>query len=84
MHRRQIGSVPTPWPSWMIAAHPSPERSDPVALREFLGTLTTYVRAFDSHAKRSLENVEFIKQRFGYAETDIRVRSAQVILRLCG
>ncbi|KAJ7285121.1 hypothetical protein C8J57DRAFT_1290493 [Mycena rebaudengoi] len=30
---RFIGSVPTPWPSWLIAAHPSPSRAPPDTLR---------------------------------------------------
>lgn len=67
---RFIGSVPTPWPSWLIAAHP--ERASADALRAFLNTLTTYVRAFDSAEKRSGPNVEFIKEKFGYPEEDIK------------
>ncbi|KAI0719327.1 periplasmic binding protein-like II [Cerioporus squamosus] len=37
---RFIGSVPTPWPSWLIAAHPT--RAPPDALKLFLASLTTY------------------------------------------
>ena len=69
----QIGSVPTPWPSWLIAAHP--ERAPVDALRPFLGTLSTYVRDFNSEAKRAGPNVEFIKDKFGYPEEDIQVQS---------
>ncbi|PVG04360.1 periplasmic binding protein-like II [Serendipita vermifera] len=43
---RVIGSVPTPWPSWMIAAHTSPKRAPPVEVREFLATLNTSVQTF--------------------------------------
>ncbi|OSX57786.1 hypothetical protein POSPLADRAFT_1076248 [Postia placenta MAD-698-R-SB12] len=66
---RFIGSVPTPWPSWLIAAHPT--RATPVALRTFLSTLTTYVQTFDSPEKRAQDDVEFIKAKFGYPEADI-------------
>ncbi|KAH8092656.1 periplasmic binding protein-like II [Cristinia sonorae] len=66
---RFIGSVPTPWPSWLIAAHPVRASSD--ALKRFLSKLTTYVRAFDSEENRKTANVEFIKYRFGYPEEDI-------------
>ena len=69
----QIGSVPTPWPSWLIAAHP--ERAPADALRPFLSTLTGYVREFDSQEKRAGPNVEFIKDKFGYPEEDIEARS---------
>ncbi|KAH7341758.1 hypothetical protein B0J17DRAFT_704311 [Rhizoctonia solani] len=69
---RFIGSVPTPWPSWLIAAHPSPERADPAALRNFLGKLTEYVAKFDSSEQRAQADVEFIRERFGYPESDIR------------
>ncbi|KAJ3479529.1 hypothetical protein NLI96_g8998 [Meripilus lineatus] len=67
---RFIGSVPTPWPSWLIAAHPTRAPAD--ALRVFLQKLTTYVRNFDSEEKRAHENVEFIKEKFGYPEEDIK------------
>jgi len=67
---RFIGSVPTPWPSWLIAAHPT--RATAEALRTFLGTLTTYVRAFDSPEERAQADVEFIKAKFGYPEEDIK------------
>lgn len=74
-HSPQIGSVPTPWPSWLIAAHPSSKRAPPAALRAFLTNLTTYVRAFDSAEKREGgANLQFIKEKFGYPEDDIKVR----------
>ncbi|KAI0043812.1 hypothetical protein FA95DRAFT_1627735 [Auriscalpium vulgare] len=69
---RFIGSVPTPWPSWLIAAHPSPDRAPPDALRVFLHGLSSYVRAFDSEEKRESADVEFIKGKFGYPEEDIK------------
>lgn len=73
----QIGSVPTPWPSWLIAAHPTRAPTD--ALRVFLEKLSTYVRSFDSKEKRSHEDVEFIKDKFGYPETDIKVRFSRTV-----
>ena len=42
----QIGSVPTPWPSWMVAAHTNPIRAPVKPVREFLSSLTTHVRKF--------------------------------------
>ncbi|KAJ7126868.1 periplasmic binding protein-like II [Mycena epipterygia] len=68
---RFIGSVPTPWPSWLIAAHPSPSRAPPDALRSFMTGLSGYVRTFDSAANRAGPNVEVIKAKFGYPEQDI-------------
>ncbi|KAH9838280.1 periplasmic binding protein-like II [Rhodofomes roseus] len=65
-----IGSVPTPWPSWLIAAHPT--RASPEALRTFLDTLTTYVRTFDDPAQRAAADVEYIKDKFGYPEDDVK------------
>ena len=72
----QIGSVLTPWPSWLIAAHPSDVRAPPGAVRAFLSSLSKYVRAFDSQEKRAIADVDFIKERFGYREEDIKVRRA--------
>lgn len=69
----QIGSVPTPWPSWMIAASTDPERAPIEALKSFLSKLTTYVRSFDSEEKRAKDDVEFIKDKFGYPEDDVVV-----------
>ena len=69
----QIGSVLTPWPSWLIAAHPSDKRAPPGAVRAFLSSLSRYARAFDSQEKRAVSDVEFIKERFGYQEEDIKV-----------
>ncbi|KAH0585215.1 hypothetical protein H2248_008464 [Termitomyces sp. 'cryptogamus'] len=66
-----IGSVPTPWPSWLIAAHPSPTRAPADEVRRFLEKLTTYVLAFDSTESRESANVEFIKRHFGYPSDDI-------------
>ncbi|KAJ7761903.1 periplasmic binding protein-like II [Mycena maculata] len=68
---RFIGSVPTPWPSWLIAAHPSPDRAAPDALRSFIAGLSGYVRAFDSAANRAGPNLEVIKAKFGYPAEDI-------------
>ncbi|KAF5342451.1 hypothetical protein D9611_001634 [Ephemerocybe angulata] len=65
-----IGSVPTPWPSWLIVG--SPERADPSAVKDILQRLTGFVREFDSEQKREKENVDFIKAKFGYPEEDIK------------
>ncbi|KAI0734324.1 periplasmic binding protein-like II [Fomitopsis betulina] len=67
---RFIGNILTPWPSWMIAAHPT--RAPPEALHAFLDTLTTYARAFDEPAQRTGADIEFIKDKFGYPEEDVK------------
>jgi len=69
---RFIGSVLTPWPSWLIAAHPSPERASPQAVKDFLESLSKYVREFDSAENRKSADVEFIKAKFNYPEEDIK------------
>ncbi|KAF9565413.1 periplasmic binding protein-like II [Agrocybe pediades] len=66
---RFIGSVPTPWPSWLIAAHP--ERASSEAVSSFLTGLTAYVNAFNSEESRKTANVPFIEQKFGYPKEDI-------------
>ena len=63
--------MPTPWPSWLIAAHP--ERAVPADVSSFLNSLTTYVTAFDSEESRATKNVPFIIERFGYPKEDIEV-----------
>ena len=79
----QIGSVPTPWPSWLIAAHPSADRAPPDALRVFLANLTDYVRSFDSAASREGAGLEFIKAKWGYPEVDIKVSSRNATSETC-
>ncbi|KAH9945145.1 periplasmic binding protein-like II [Epithele typhae] len=67
---RFIGSVPTPWPSWLIAAHPT--RAPAPALAPFLSALSAHVRAFDAPDARAAADVAFIAGRFGYPEADIK------------
>ncbi|KAH7884436.1 periplasmic binding protein-like II [Phlebopus sp. FC_14] len=62
--------VPTPWPSWLIAAHPT--RAPALAVQEFLSSLSGYVRSFSSAEQRAEPSVEFIKETFGYPEADVR------------
>ncbi|KAG9039220.1 hypothetical protein FRB95_011805 [Tulasnella sp. JGI-2019a] len=69
---RFIGSVPTPWPSWSIAAHTSTSRAPVDKVINFVATLTTYVNEFDSHTARAQRDVDYIKDHFGYPEEDIR------------
>ena len=68
---RKIGSVPTPWPSWLIAAHPS--RVPLKDVGTFLKELTRHVRDFDSEANRVRADIKFIQKNFGYAVEDIEV-----------
>ncbi|KAK7050870.1 hypothetical protein VNI00_004982 [Paramarasmius palmivorus] len=65
---RFIGSVPTPWPSWLAAAQPNASAEE---LKTFLSTLSNYVRSFHSAESRASKNVGFIKDKFGYPEQDI-------------
>ena len=71
----------TPWPSWMIAAHPTRAPND--ALRTFLSDLSEYVREFNSEEQRAQADVEFIKQKFGYPEDDIRVSCSLSAVQHC-
>ncbi|KAG6334413.1 hypothetical protein ID866_4682, partial [Astraeus odoratus] len=67
---RFIGAVPTPWPSWLIAAHP--ERASTEELKAFLSSLTRYVQEFQKPESRAGPSVEFIKRVFGYPEEDVK------------
>ena len=62
----------------MIAAHTSADRAPPAAVQSFLTRLTGFVRAFDSKENRASANVDFIKERFGYPEADIKAWLATV------
>ncbi|TCD64813.1 hypothetical protein EIP91_003594 [Steccherinum ochraceum] len=62
---RFIGSVPTPWPSWLIAAHPT--RAAPAA-----AALSTFLSKLSEYGVRESKDVEFIKEKFGYPEEDIK------------
>jgi hypothetical protein len=73
--------VPTPWPSWLIAAHPSQERAPTDEVRAFLVALSTYVVSFDAPENRAGPNVEFIKETFGYPEEDISVEFYSIPLK---
>ncbi|KIM80503.1 hypothetical protein PILCRDRAFT_822603 [Piloderma croceum F 1598] len=68
---RFIGSVLTPWPSWLIAAHPSTDRVPIDDLNKFLKTLSTYVGRFKLANNRT-STLEFIKDKFGYQAEDIK------------
>ncbi|KAJ7707582.1 periplasmic binding protein-like II [Mycena rosella] len=72
---RFIGSIPTPWPSWLIAAHPSPSRAPPEALRTFMAALSGYVRAFDSAANRAGPNLEAWLKTVAYPEDCLAIPS---------
>jgi hypothetical protein len=56
----------------MIAVRPSSSSLAGDALRAFLASLSAYVREFDTPSKRAGPNVEFIKEKFGYQEEDIK------------
>ncbi|KAF8126901.1 periplasmic binding protein-like II [Boletus edulis] len=67
---RFIGQVLTPWPSWLIAAHPT--RAAPSDLCAFLNGLSGCVRAFASPEHCAGPSAAFIQQTFGYAEDDVK------------
>lgn len=70
---RFIGSVPTPWPSWSIAAStPTLAAAESrAAVRTFLSALQEYVVRFDSAEARVSDNIDFIEQEFGYERADV-------------
>lgn len=70
----------TPWPSWLIAAHPSPTRAPVEEVRTFLEGLTKYVITFDSSDNREDANVKFITKNFGYPAGDVKVRLAVLFI----
>ena len=78
----QIGSVPTPWPSWLIAAHP--ERAQAKDLSAFLDGLTKFVNDFDSPDARATKNIPFIESKFGYQKADIEASISAVYLPMVG
>ncbi|KAF8340517.1 periplasmic binding protein-like II [Cantharellus anzutake] len=70
---RFIDSVPTPWPSWMIAAQTKdPSESEPFdfLVSNWLESLTVYINRFTT-ADTAIQ-VKYIKDTFGYKEEDIR------------
>jgi len=64
-----IGSVPTPWPSWMIAATPNASSSQ---LSSFLEQLSQAVQEFDRPESRQGSNIDFIIKEFGYDRQDVQ------------
>jgi len=70
---RFVGSVPTPWPSWMIAAQ-TKDSSETDAfdflVSNWLDSLTTYINRFT--AADTAIKVKYINTTFGYRESDIR------------
>lgn len=67
-----IGSVPTPWHSWMIAAHNDESRAPQTDVSAFLRNLSLYVKQFDSPEKREKDDVDYIHRNFGYEVEDIK------------
>jgi len=70
---RFIGSVPTPWPSWMIAAQtkdPSETDAFDFLVSNWLESLTRYINRFT--AADTAIKVKYISDMFGYKERDIR------------
>ncbi|KAF9533858.1 periplasmic binding protein-like II [Crepidotus variabilis] len=65
---RFIGSVPTPWQSWLIAAQ---SQTSAEAVTTFLSSLTKFVNDFNSEESRKTKNIPFIEEKFGYPKEDI-------------
>lgn len=78
---RFIGSVPTPWHSWVLVAPPSTTSSTspllPV-LQSFLSNLTTSIHAFNAPEARKSSSKAFIEGHFGYPAEDVEAWLAQV------
>lgn len=78
---RFIGSVPTPWHSWVLVATPSTTApSSPLLpiLDSFLTNLTASIHSFDAATARETTSKEFIKGHFGYPEEDVKAWLEQV------
>lgn len=78
---RFIGSVPTPWHSWVLVAPPSTTSpSSPLlpVLQSFLSNLTTSIQAFNAPEARKGSSKEFIEGHFGYPPEDVEAWLAQV------
>ncbi|KAH7106412.1 hypothetical protein BKA62DRAFT_687089 [Auriculariales sp. MPI-PUGE-AT-0066] len=72
---RFIGSVPTPWPSWLIAGSTDEARAPAGHLRDFLATLTRHITAFQ-HEKDTdaAATIAFIREHFeDQKEEDIQM-----------
>lgn len=68
---RFIGSVPTPWPSWTIAASANTALKHP-KLDEFLSKLQESIRSFANPSTRSKGDVrDFIVNHHGYKVEDV-------------
>ncbi|CED82295.1 hypothetical protein [Phaffia rhodozyma] len=70
---RFIGSVPTPWPSWAIAAS-APTLASAVSksqVREILHRLEAKVNEFDSETSRKKKSGDLVEKEFGYPRTDV-------------
>jgi len=65
---RFIETVPTPWPSWSIAANPS-SASVKAQITTFLTSLETEVHAFNL-PETQLADVEFIHETYGLKKED--------------
>lgn len=52
----------------MIAAHTSPTRAPPGAVRSFLDALTPFATNFNLQSNKEMVDVEYIKAQFHYAE----------------
>ncbi|BGP51956.1 hypothetical protein JCM10450v2_007916 [Rhodotorula kratochvilovae] len=78
---RFIGSVPTPWHSWVLVAPPSATApSSPLlpVLQSFLTNLTASIHAFNAPEARKGPSKEYIQGHFGYPEEDVRAWLEQV------
>lgn len=78
---RFIGSVPTPWHSWVLVAPPSTTSfSSPLlpVLQSFLLNLTTSIQAFNTPEARKGSSKDFIAGHFGYPPEDVEAWLAQV------
>lgn len=66
---RFIGNVPTPWPSWTIAASKSVQQPD--LLQEFQGKLQESILSFTSPSNE-VESLKVIEDHFEYKAEDVR------------
>ena len=59
----------------MIAAHSSPTRAPPGAVREFLDAFTSFVTKFNLQSNKETVGVEYIRAQFRYPEEGMHYSS---------
>ncbi|WFD30908.1 hypothetical protein MSPP1_001932 [Malassezia sp. CBS 17886] len=76
---RFVGSLPTPWPSWTIAASTNTALKDKALLRTFLHKLDESIRAFANPETRADKTLhKFVEQVHQYKPEDVEAWASKV------